>query len=625
MDCERSTPGHVRMKCAHPEGNWMIDQKSAPSQENSTACLHDLFAEYAAAAPDAVAVVHGDRSVTYGELGGLARRLAARLRAQGVGPDVVVGLYAERSVEMIVGALGILEAGGAYLPLRTDDPVDRVSFILADSGAGVVVTSRATHERLRDFTGVRLLAEAPGGDEADGGPAVPDAPVVRANPENLAYVIYTSGTTGAPKGVAVPHRAARRILRTGIYGDFDAGQTFLQACPLSFDASVLEVWGSLTNGARLVLLPDARVSAEAIMAAVRRHDVTTLWLTPTLFNQIVDLGMLAGTPLRQIVVGGEVLSTSHLAEAMRTTDIRFSNGYGPTEAGVFTCVRLFEEADLAFSPPPVGAPLPGTAVRVLDEEMRPLPDGELGELYIGGDALAHGYHRRPDLTAKAFVENPFPDLPGAVLYRSGDLARVLPGGLIQVVGRIDTQVKIRGNRVELGEVEAALLADPSVRQAAVVDRQNGAERVLAAHVVPAEGATPTVSDLRRRLAETLPDYMVPSEFFRIGEVPLTRNGKADRAALREGVAGAERLELGVAFLSAADELEELIGRVWSEVLDLPRVGMDDNYFDLGGTSISIKKAQLRLQSELDIVLPVAALYEYTTVRQLAEAIANSEV
>ncbi|MGW1074004.1 non-ribosomal peptide synthetase [Streptomyces sp. NPDC002537] len=597
----------------------MIDQQPAPSQEMFTSCLHDLFAEHAAAAPDAVAVVHADRSVTYGELGERARGLAARLRAQGVGPDVVVGLYAERSIEMIVGALGILEAGGAYLPLRTDDPVDRVSFILADSGADVVVTSRATHERLRDFAGVRLLADGPAAP-AD----APATPAVRATPENLAYVIYTSGTTGAPKGVAVPHRAARRILRTGVYGDFDAEQTFLQACPLSFDASVLEVWGSLTNGARLVLLPDARVSAEAIIDAVRRYDVTTLWLTPTLFNQIVDLGMLGDTPLRQIVVGGEVLSTAHLAEAMRTTDIRFSNGYGPTEAGVFTCVRLFEEADLAFSPPPVGPPLPGTVVRVLDDAMRPLPDGELGELCIGGDALARGYHRRPDLTEKAFVPNPFPDVPGTVLYRSGDLARVLPNGMIQVVGRIDSQVKIRGNRVELTEVESALLADPAVRQAAVVDQQNGAERVLAAYVVPAEGAAPTVSELRQRLARTLPDYMIPSELFRIDKLPLTRNGKADRAALREGV-DAERLDLGVAFMPAVNELEELIGRVWAEILEVPRVGMDDNYFDLGGTSISIKKAQLRLQTELGITLPVAALYEYTTVRQLALAIANSEV
>ncbi|MGW5213787.1 amino acid adenylation domain-containing protein [Streptomyces sp. NPDC004051] len=576
--------------------------------------------ERARAAPEAIAVVHGEQSISYGELHSRAHLLASHLRELGVGPDVVVGLYLERSIGMLVGMLGILEAGGAYLPLRTDDPVERVSTILGDSGVQVVLTSEATDERLSAFGGTRIRADLTPKDSR------PDSvvPRVRTTPENLAYVIYTSGTTGTPKGVAVPHRAAARIVRTGIYGDFDADQTFLQACPLSFDASVLEVWGALANGARLVLLPDQRVSAEAVIDAVRRFGVTTLWLTPTLFNQIVDDGLLADTGLRQIVIGGEVVSTVHLAKAMHTTDIRFSNGYGPTEAGVFTCCKVFEESDLSYSPPPVGPPLPGTRVWVLDEQLQPVPDGELGELYIGGNALAHGYHRRPDLTEKSFLPSPFEEAPDARVYRSGDLARVLPDGLIQILGRLDSQVKIRGNRVELTEVESVLLETPEVQQAAVIDQPQGAERVLVAYLVLEEGATPTVTDLRAQLAKSLPEYMIPSKLFRLDRLPTNGNGKTDRNALRAGVPATE-LPLGVAFIPAASDLEKIIGRIWSDVLHTTSVGVEDNYFDLGGTSLSIKQAQARLQERLGIKLPSTALYEYPTVRLLAEAIKNSEV
>ncbi|MFE4263620.1 non-ribosomal peptide synthetase [Streptomyces sp. NPDC056883] len=598
----------------------MVDiQRPVRHTGSSTRCLNDMFAAHAAATPGAPAITQADRTLSYAELHHRAIRLAAHLRDRGVGPDVVVGLHVERSVDMLVGMLGILEAGGAYLPLRTDDPAERVADILTDSGAATVLTSAATHERLAGFGRARVRVDAEYASPAQDAPVGP-----RPTAENLAYVIYTSGTTGAPKGVAVPHRAAARIVRTGVYADFGPRETFLQICPLSFDAHVLEVWGSLANGGHLVLHPDTRVSAESVMEAVRAHEVTALWLTPTVFNQIVDEGLFEGSGLRQVIVGGEVVSTPHLARAMRTTDIRFSNGYGPTEAGVFTCCRVFEEVDLVHAPPPVGAPLPGTEVWVVDAEGRELPEGELGELYIGGDALGRGYHGRPDLTEKAFVPHPFGGAPGERVYKSGDLARVLPGGLVQVIGRIDSQVKIRGNRVELTEVESALLDAPEVKQAAVVDRQQGAERVLAAYVVPADGAAPTVAELRGRLARRLPDYMIPSELFRLDRIPLTGNGKADRAALRDGVNGT-RLELGVDFRPADTDVEGRLSAIWADVLKTRAVGVDDNYFDLGGTSISIKHAHQRIQQELGIRLSLVSMFEYPTVRLLADAIANSEV
>lgn len=578
-----------------------------------SACLHDLFARQVSARADAVAAVQADRSITYGELSARASRLAACLRERRVGPDVVVGLHVERSIDMLVAMVGILSAGGAYLPLRVGDPPDRLRLILEDSGADVVVTSRTTDPGLAGFGGARVLVDAePGG--------VPLRPVRRATPENLAYVIYTSGTTGTPKGVAVPHRAAERIVRSGVYADFDPGQTFLHSCPLSFDASVFEIWACLANGGRLALLPDDRTSIDAIVETVRRFGVTTAWLTPTLFNALVDDDLLNGLGLRQVVIGGEVLSTPHLAKAMRSDGPRLSNGYGPTEAGVFTCCHRFEEADLAYSPPPVGRPLPGTEVRVLDAELAPVPDGEPGELYIGGDALANGYHNQPELTAAAFLPDPTQG-PGARLYRSGDIARVLPGGLIQVLGRTDGQVKVRGNRVELAEVESALLDAPDVRQAAAVDREQGGSRVLVAYVVPEPGPPPTVAGLRQRLATRLPDYMIPSEFFRIDRLPTTTHGKLDRAALRAGVR-ATALDLGNRFTAAENDLEALVAEIWSDVLGVPAVGIDDNYFDLGGTSMSIKSVQQQLQRVLGTRLPTTALYEYPTVRRLAEALAE---
>ncbi|OLR93054.1 non-ribosomal peptide synthetase [Actinokineospora bangkokensis] len=584
---------------------------TAPAPEPAR-CLHDLFAARAQAAPDAIAAVQGDRSISYGQLRERSLALAAALRERGVGPDVVVGLHLPRSIELLVGVLGIQEAGGAYLPLWVGHPAERLQHMLDLSGATVLVTDDAA--ALPAFTGARVPVDA----VATGAPVEARRPT----PDHLAYVIYTSGTTGTPKGVAVPHRAAERIVRSGHYGTWGPGEVFLQSCPLSFDASVFEVFGALANGATLALLPDQRVSAEAIAATVRAHGVTTAWLTPTLFNRMVDDGGLDGAGVRRFVVGGEVLSTPHVAKALTALGARVSNGYGPTEAGVFVCCQDFTADDLQYSPPPVGRPLPDTVVRVLDEHLRPVPDGAEGELYLGGGALARGYHGRPALTAASFVPDPHATTPGARLYRSGDLARVLPGGLVQVLGRADDQVKVRGNRVELGEVESALATSPGVERAAVVDRVRGAEKVLVAFVVPTPGAAPTVTALRARLAADLPDYMVPSEFHRLDALPLTAHDKLDRAALRADTT-APALELGSRFVQAASELELTLAALWTDVLDVPSVGVDDNYFDLGGTSLTVPELHRRIHEELGARLPATALYEHPTVRALAESIEST--
>jgi amino acid adenylation domain-containing protein len=577
-----------------------------------------LFEAQAEQTPQTPAVVYGGDSITYGDLNNRADLLARHLRSSGVDRDVLVGLHVERSIEMVVAMLAIMKAGGAYVPLGDAVPADRLSYILDDAGIETVVTTSTMGRRLPAYAGRIVHVD----DVRPSAAQEPARPTLTA--ENLAYVIYTSGTTGRPKGVAVPHRAAARIVRSGRYGDFGPGETFLQACSLSFDASVFEIWACLANGSRLVLLPDRRPTPEAIVDTVRLFGVTTLWLTPSLFNQMIDTGMLDDCPLRQLVIGGELLSTAHVTRAMRSLGARLANGYGPTEAGVFTCCHQFEVADLALVPPPVGRPLPRTSVWVLDEELRPVPDGQPGELCIGGEALARGYHRRPGLTAAAFLPNPFAGEAGARLYRSGDLARVLPSGLIQVLGRSDGQVKIRGHRVEVAEVEAVLAEQGDVAQAVVIGRDHGGERTLAAFVVPAPGAGPTVSALRERMARRLPEYMIPSEFFQLGEFPLTRHGKVDRSVLREGV-GAPQLALGTGFARSTTELEATIAAVWSEVLEGRSIGIDDNYFDLGGTSLSISRVRERLARTLDLSLPSTALYEHPTVRELARAIAAGTV
>ncbi|MET0623242.1 MAG: amino acid adenylation domain-containing protein, partial [Pyrinomonadaceae bacterium] len=411
------------------------------------ACVHRLFEQQAAATPDAVALSLGDRALTYAELDARADRLAAHLRALGVGPEVIVGLCVERSIEMVVGLLGILKAGGAYLPLDPEYPADRLRFMLEDAGATVLVTRRNLVERLPRTPARVFCLDAEG--EATAGKYEPVAHTASVTADNLAYVMYTSGSTGVPKGVAVPHRAVVRLVRGTDYAEFGPAETFLQLAPASFDASTFEVWGALLHGARLAVMPPGAHSPEELAAALARHGVTTLWLTAGLFHQMVDAQAEALRGLRQLLAGGDVLSPSHVARVLEGgAGCVLINGYGPTENTTFTSAHRMEAGwRLTGASVPVGRPIANTRAYVLDAGMRPAPVGVAGELYAGGDGLARGYLSRPGLTAERFIPDPFGEEPGGRLYRTGDRVRWLGDGTIEFLGRSDGQVKVRGFRI----------------------------------------------------------------------------------------------------------------------------------------------------------------------------------
>ncbi|MDQ3942418.1 MAG: amino acid adenylation domain-containing protein, partial [Actinomycetota bacterium] len=583
-------------------------------------CVHELFEEQAERTPEAIAVVFEDERLTYRELNRLANRLARHLRKLGVGSEVPVGLCVERSVEMVVGLLGILKAGGAYVPLDPSYPKERLSFMIEDAQAPVVLTQERLVGGLPRHAARLLCLDA-------------DWPLIvreeceenlvsEAKADNLAYVMYTSGSTGVPKGVMVEHRPVVRLVQNTNYLQFRPDDVFLQFAPLSFDASTLEIWGPLLNGGRLALAPPDHLSLAELAAIIRRHEVTTLWLTAGLFHQLVDAEPAALSGVRNLLAGGEVLSPTHVRKALhRLPKVRLINGYGPTENTTFTC-RLPMSS---VSPPPegsvpIGRPISNTRVYILDARLRPVPIGVVGELYAGGEGVARGYLSRPELTAEKFIPDPFSDEPGARLYRTGDLARYLPDGNIEFLGRIDHQVKIRGFRVEPGEVEAVLGQHPEVREAVVVAREDAlGEKQLVTYIVPARQRAPKGGELRGRLKEKLPEYMVPSAFMVLEALPLTPNGKVDRRALPAPDPSSFRAEN--AYAPPRTPVEETLAAIWTEVLGVEQVGIHDDFFELGGHSLLATQVVSRLRDALRVELPLRYLFETSTVAEVAERIA----
>ncbi|HJX28997.1 MAG TPA: amino acid adenylation domain-containing protein, partial [Thermoanaerobaculia bacterium] len=496
--------------------------------------VHELFAEQAARTPEAVAVACEGQSLTYAGLNAQANRLACHLRRLGVGPEVLVGICAERSLDLIVGLLGILKAGGAYLPLDPSLPVERLAFVVADGRLPVLLVQERFLPLLagpQGETGSRVVLLD--GNNAATGRESDAEPVPEAGPRNLAYVLYTSGSTGRPKGVAVEHRSIVRLVR-GNGVDHRGPETFLQLAPVPFDASTLEIWAPLLNGGRLVVFPPRTPSLEELGETLRTEEISTLWLTAGLFHQMVEAQPESLAQVRRLLAGGDTLSLPHVRQVLErlAPGQRLINGYGPTEGTTFTCCHSMDATSRPLGSVPVGRPIPNTRVHLLNRDFRPVPIGVSGELYAAGDGLARGYLGRPDLTAERFVPAPFPVEPGERLYRTGDLARWLPTGEIEFLGRIDTQVKLRGFRIEPGEIEAALCNHEGVREAVILVREDRpGDRRLVAYVV-AEARTGILAlgatELRSHLSRHLPDYMIPAAFVSLGELPLTSNGKVDR-------------------------------------------------------------------------------------------------
>jgi amino acid adenylation domain-containing protein len=577
-----------------------------------------LFAEQAARTPDAAAVEWYGRTMTYGELDAASDRVAARLRALGLGPEARVGIAMERGPALIAAALGVLKAGAAYVPLDAEYPAARLAFMVRDADVSALVVADEVPSGLVELAGavIRIAQEADRAiEDAD-----PSLPAPFAGPDSLACVIYTSGSTGTPKGTGITHRGIVRLVREPHYAP-RPGERVGQTSTSSFDAFTWEVWGALLNGACVAgIAREDLLSPAALARRVGEAGITTLFLTTALFNQAAREAPETFAGLRRVLFGGEAAAPDAVRRALEHgRPERLINVYGPTENTTYSTFHTVESVPPRTPSVPVGRPVSRSRAYVLDERLHPAPPGVPGELYLGGDGLARGYMGRPALTAERFIPDPFGAAPGGRLYRTGDRVRWLPDGELEYLGRVDQQLKVRGFRIEPGEIEAALRAQPGIGEAVVVARMDASgDRALAAYVVPAPGGTVDVRDLRARLAERLPPYMVPSFIVPLDAMPLTPGGKVDRRALPDPASASAVDDQG--FVPPATLEEQAIAAAWSEVLGIARVGATDGFFSLGGHSLRAVRIITRIEEALGVRLPVSALFDAPTVRGLAERV-----
>jgi amino acid adenylation domain-containing protein/non-ribosomal peptide synthase protein (TIGR01720 family) len=610
--------GQAEILSASERYRLLVEWNWTDIAEYQAECVHRLFELQVEQTPEQIAVEFGGERVSYRELNERANRLGRYLREQGVGPEVVVGLCLERSVEMVVGVLGVLKAGGAYLPLDPGYPLERLSFMLEETAVPVLLTQERLLDQLPAHWGQVLCldtewAEQEGDYEGENIPS-------EVRVENLAYVIYTSGSTGRPKGVSVTHHGLRNLAQAqqrafGLSPD----DRVMQFASLSFDASVWELFGTLIAGGTLCL-PDPRAAlvGEDWVAEMERQGINVVTVPPSLLA-MTEAGAVG--QLRSLIVAGEACSR-RVAAAWSEKVERFVNAYGPSETTVCASINADVKRELEENDgrePSIGRVIEHTELYIVDEQMQPVPVGVIGELFIGGVGLARGYWRRPELTAEKFVPHPFSERAGARLYRTGDLARYLADGRVEFLGRRDQQVKLRGYRIELGEIEAVLRSQPGVQDAVVVVQEGaGGEKRLVGYVVRAEeAAAVTMSEWRSRLSEQLPEYMIPAVIVELRELPLTVNGKVDRRALPEP--DTARPELEASYEAPRNEVEAELCRIWAAVLGLERVGIHDNFFELGGDSILSIQIVARANQK-GLRLAPRHLFEKRTIAAVAAAV-----
>ena len=583
------------------------------------ACIHELFEARAEATPDAVAVSYGDTHVTYRHLNQRANGLAHYLTTLGVGPDVLVGVLLERSVEMVVALLAILKAGGAYLPLDPSCPGERLVFMLHDANVPILLTQESLTPALPAIEARILCVDA----AVPEWQPRPDGATSGAAATHLAYVTYTSGSTGHPKGVSIPHRAVVRLVIDTNYVQLGAADRVAQVSNPSFDAATFEIWGALLHGARLIgISQPVLLSPRDFARAIQEQEISVMFLTAALFNQMVSEEPTAFQSLGYLLVGGEALEPKWVRTLLDYGPPKhLLNAYGPTESTTFATTHRIESVGPAATSVPIGRPIANTRAYVLDRAHQPVPVGVVGELHLAGDGLAREYLHRPELTGEKFIRDPFSDDPAARLYKTGDSVRYLPDGRIDFVGRIDRQVKIRGFRIELQEVEGILAQHPEISHCVVVTRRRGQiESALVAYVVPSTGSQPSIDALRGFMRDKLPDYMVPSAFVMMDALPLTSNGKVDEARLPDPnhEEGVRRPEVA----PPRTPLEERVAGIWEELLGVRHVGVHESFFDLGGHSLLAIQLIARIERSFAIALPVAVLFQSPTVAELCHLLST---
>ena len=591
-------------------------------------CIHQLFEAQVEKTPDTVALIFGNQQLTYRELNNRANQLAHYLQHLGVKPEVLVGICMERSLEMVVGLLGILKAGGAYVPLDPTYPKERLAFMLEDARVPVLLTQDKFANVLPEHNAKVVCLDAEWQALAH---QSQDNPISGIALENLAYVIYTSGSTGKPKGAMNTHQGlCNRLLWMQDAYRLTAADRVLQKTPFSFDVSVWEFFWPLIAGARLVLAkPEGHRDSAYLVEVIAKEQITTLHFVPSMLQVFLEEPSLdTCSSIKRVICSGEALSIDLQERFFARLDAELHNLYGPTEAAIdvtfWACQQGGKERVV-----PIGRPIANTQIYLLDRHLQPVPVGVPGELHIGGVGLARGYLNRPELTAEKFIPNPFENSKFKIqsskfnrLYKTGDLARYLPDGTIEFLGRIDNQVKIRGFRIELGEIEAVLVKHPMVREVVVLAREEGSgEKQLVGYIVPNDAGIPTTDELRSYLKEQLPEYMVPSIFVLLEALPLLPNGKVDRRALPapEGV----RPTLAAAYEAPRSEVERAIATVWREVLHLEKVGINDNFFDLGGHSLLIVQVNSKLRESFNCNLSIVELFQNPTINAIAQYISQN--
>jgi len=626
---------------------WNDTQADYPQDQ----CIHQLFEAQVEQTPEAVAVMFGGQQLTYRELNCRANQVAHHLCSLGVGRDALVGICVERSLEMAVGLLGILKAGGAYVPLDPAYPQERLAFMLQDAQVSVLLTQQRLVEKLSEH-------QPPNPSDSEGEPEVAertfprilcldadweaiaqeseDNPVTGVTPENLAYVIYTSGSTGKPKGVLLAHQGlVNHCVGVAEHFGLQSRDRILQFSSISFDISVEELFPSWISGASVILRSEDMVaSSTALWQAIEQQRLTVLNLPTAYWHQWVHSlslsNQLLPQTLRLVVVGGEKASPTTFStwrQLAGVDRIRWLNAYGPTETTV--TATLYEAGTVLASEGatlelPIGRPIANTQIYLLDRYRQPVPIGVPGEVYIGGAGLARGYLNRPELTAEKFIPNPFSDASGGRLYKTGDQARYLSDGNIEYLGRLDNQVKMRGFRIELEEIELALLPHPAVREVVLLAREDvPGDRRLVAYVVPQPQQRPSTSDLRGFLQDRLPIYMLPSVFILLEALPLLPNGKLDRRSLP----APDHLqpELAATYVAPRTELEQTIATIWQEVLQVAKVGLYDNFFDLGGHSLLMIQVHSKLRQILNRDVSMIEMFKYPTVNSFAKYLSQEKI